>query len=220
MRATENPQKHTVETFEKGEVLYELGDRGRTVFLIRKGVVKTGTATDVGREIIYHVRKDGDVVGELCVMGSVRRERAVAVEKTEAIAIRFDEIAEVLAGQPPVLRQVLVALCHGLAEAYDQVNRLAEDDILQGLIKVLRGLALKLGQPSGQLVEIDAHFTQEELSQMVGASRERVSTALTTLRRRGLVRYTGRGHLLLDVGRLERIDWGDRRSPTPAVLQP
>jgi CRP-like cAMP-binding protein len=220
MFATEVTQPRAVQTFEKGEVLYELGDRERTVFFIRKGVVKAGTTTDLGREIIYHVRKGGDVVGELCVMGPVRRDRAVAVERTEAIAIRFDEITQAMAGQPTLLRQVLVALCDGLAEAYDQINRLAEDDILQGLIKVLRGLALKLGQPSGQLVEIVAHFTQEELSHMVGASRERVSTALTLLRRRGLVRYTAHGHLLLDVGGLERIDCSYRRSPTPAVLQP
>jgi len=76
---------------------------------------------------------------------------------------------------------------------------------LQGLIKVLRSLALTVGQPSGSLVEIDAYLTHEELSHMVGARRERVSTALNSLRRGGLVRYSRRGRLLLDVRALEKL---------------
>jgi CRP/FNR family transcriptional regulator len=196
-------QARVARSFEEDEVLYEVGDTARVVFFIRKGIVKTGTATGLGREIIYHLRKDGEVVGELCLLDTVRRERAVAIEKTEAVLVDLDEIVTPLARQPPMLGDVLTALCRGLAEAHDQVNRMADNSVSQGLTKVLRDLALKLGQPSGKLVEITTYLTQEELSQMVGARRERVSTVLNALRRRGLVQYTVRGHLLLDVGSLE-----------------
>ena len=47
------------------------------------------------------------------------------------------------------------------------------------------------------------YLTQEEIAQMVGARRERVSTALNALRRRGMVQYSTRGHLVLDVRALE-----------------
>jgi hypothetical protein len=39
---------------------------------------------------------------------------------------------------------------------------------------------------------------------MVAARRERVSTALNLLRRQGMVHYSTRGHLMLDVRALER----------------
>ncbi|MGH8695765.1 MAG: Crp/Fnr family transcriptional regulator, partial [Burkholderiales bacterium] len=81
-------------TFADDEVIYELGDKERTFFFIRHGVVKTGTITDDGREIIYDLRKDGDVVGELCAKESVRRDRAVAVERTEAVPVAFDEVVD------------------------------------------------------------------------------------------------------------------------------
>jgi len=198
-------QVRAARTFKSDEVLYEIGDTARTVFLILSGVVRTGTTTAQGREIVYHLRKDGDVVGELCVMEAVRRERAVAVEKTEAIPIGLEEFVNTLTEQPALLREVLTLLCGSLADAYDQVNRLADDGVLQGLIKVLRSLALTVGQPSGSLVEIDAYLTHDELSHMVGARRERVSTALNALRRGGLVRYSRRGRLLLDVRALEKL---------------
>ncbi len=193
----------TARTFDEDEVIYELGDSERAFFFIRRGIVKTGTITDNGREIIYDIRKDGDVAGELCCLEPPRRDRAVAVELTEAVPVPFDEVMDTLAKHPALLRDFVAIFCNALAEAYDQVNRLADDNVLDGLIKVLKTLAGKLGRPSGKLVEIAAYLTQEELSQMVVARRERVSTALNSLRRRGIAQYTPRGHLLLDMPALE-----------------
>jgi CRP-like cAMP-binding protein len=191
--------RHAARMFEKGEVLFDLGDTKRTLFLIRHGVVKTGTTTDLGREIIYDLRKDGDVVGELCAIEDIRRERAVALERTETLSVALEEVLEILAREPTLLREFIGRLCSGTAEAHDQINRMAEDSVMHGVVRVLTHLATKLGRPAGGLVEIAAYVTQEELAQMVVARRERVSTALNSLRRRGLVQYSARGHLLLDI---------------------
>ncbi len=185
--------------FDEDEIMYELGDTERTFLFIRHGVVKTGTITDDGREIIYDLRKDGDVVGELCALESARQDRAIAMERTEAVPVAYDEIVDTLAEHPALLRDLVGIFCGALAEAYEQVNRLAVDDVMHRLLKILKTLAGKLGRPQGDLVEIATYLTQEELSQMVVARRERVSTALNFLRRRGVVQYSARGHLLVDV---------------------
>ncbi len=190
-------------TFAKGEVMYDLGDSERSFFFVRRGIVKTGTITDSGREIIYDVRKDGDVAGELCCLEPPRRDRAVAVEATEAVPVPFDEVMDTLAQHPTLLRSFVELFASALAGAYDQVNRLADDDVMERLINVLKTLAAKLGRPSGGLIEINAYLTQEELSQMVVARRERISTALNALRRRGTLQYSSQGHLLLDMSALE-----------------
>ena len=51
--------------FQRNAVIYEAGDQERTFFFIRAGCVKAGTLADDGHEIIYLIRKSGDVVGEL-----------------------------------------------------------------------------------------------------------------------------------------------------------
>ena len=169
-------------TFAEDEVMYDLGDSETSFFFVRRGIVKTGTITDSGREIIYDIRKDGDVAGELCCIEPPRRDRAVAVVATEAIPVPFDEVMDTLAQHPTLLRSFVEVLAGALAAAYDQMHRLADDNVMERLIKVLRTLAAKLGRPSGRLTEIDAYLTQKELSEMVVARRERTSTAL---RRRG-----------------------------------
>jgi CRP/FNR family cyclic AMP-dependent transcriptional regulator len=196
-------QDRAARTFNKDEVIYDLGSKERIFFFIRRGVVKTGTITDLGREIIYDLRKDGDVVGELCAVESMRRDRAVAVELTEAVPVAFDEVMDALAKHPALLRDLVGIFCGAISEAYDQVNRLAMDNVMPRLVSVLKSLVKKLGRPLGGLVEIAAYLTQEELSQMVVARRERVSTALNSLRRHGIAQYSPRGHLLLDMQALE-----------------
>jgi CRP/FNR family cyclic AMP-dependent transcriptional regulator len=153
--------------------------------------------------VIYDVRKGGDVIGELCASEQVRPDRAVALEQTDAISVPFEEVMQHLLSKPDLIAVLVDVFCRALKEAYAQVNSLAIDDTVHRLIKVLIGLATKLGKQSGTVVEIPIYLTQEEISQMAGARRERVSTALNSLRRRGMVQYSARGHLILDVSALE-----------------
>jgi CRP/FNR family cyclic AMP-dependent transcriptional regulator len=188
-----------VSRFQKNDVIYDVGDQDRTFFFLQTGYVKVGTVSQDGREIIYDVRKGGDLVGELCVCGRPRPDRAVALEETGAIPVPYEEIIKVVQSQPEMVGRLVEFLCQALAEAYEQVNTLALDDILHRLAKVLIGLAGKIGSQLGQSVEISTYLTQEEISQMVAARRERVSTALNLLRRLGAIQYSNHGRLVLNI---------------------
>jgi CRP-like cAMP-binding protein len=188
-----------VSRFQKHDVIYEVGDQNRTFFFLQTGYVKVGTLTSDGREIIYDVRKGGDLIGELCVCGRPRPDRAVALEDTLAIPVPYEDVINVVRSQPEMVGRLIEFLCQALTEAYEQVNALALDDILRRLAKVLIGLAGKIGSRVGETVEISTYLTQEELSQMVAARRERISTALNLLRRRGAIQYSKHGRLVLNM---------------------
>ena len=185
--------------FEEDAVVYDLGDTQRALWFVRRGVVKVGTITADGREIIYDVRKNGDVVGELCTFEPVRRDRAVVVERADLVPVALDEALDALARHPAALQDLVEVFGGALAEAYDQLNSLASDDVMQRVLKTLRSLADKLGEAHGELIEIGTYLTQDELAQMVKARRERVSTALNVLRERGVVQYSPRGRLRVDM---------------------
>lgn len=196
------PNRKTT-TFKKEEVIYDVGDQERTFFFLQNGFVKVGTVTSDGHELIYDVRRGGDVVGELCASEASRPDRAVALEQTDAIPVPYEDVIEVVRKQPGLLARLVNVFCRALNEAYAQVNTLAVDDTVHRLCKMMLKLAAKIGQGAGTEIEIPTYLTQEEISQMVAARRERVSTALNFLRRRGMLHYTNRGHLVLDVRALE-----------------
>jgi len=196
------PNRKTT-TFKKEEVIYDVGGKERTFFFLQDGFVKVGTITSDGHELIYDVRKGGDVVGELCASETRRPDRAVALEQTKAIPVPFQDVMEVVRRQPDLLARLVDVFCRALNEAYAQVNTLAVDDTAHRLAKVLLKLAAKIGQHSGSEVEISTYLTQEEIAQMVAARRERISTALNFLRRKRMIQYTNHGHLMLNVKALE-----------------
>jgi CRP/FNR family transcriptional regulator, cyclic AMP receptor protein len=192
-----------ITTFDKHKVIYDVGDEERTFFFLQDGFVKVGTITPNGREVIYDIRKGGDVVGELCASERARLDRAVALEQTNAIAVPFDDVMQLLLKKPELIAVLIDVFCRAIKEAYTQVDTLAAEDTIHRLIKVLISLATKIGQPSDLLVEIPTYLTQDEIAQMVAASRVRISTALNFLRRKGMVYYSTRGHLILNVSALE-----------------
>jgi|SRR5437588_758704 len=189
-------------TFARNSVIYDVGNTDRTLFFLQSGYVKIGTITPDGNEVIYEIRKAGDVVGELCACEHPRPDRAVALEQAEAIPVPYQEMIETLRKSPDLLGLMLEIFCKTLTAAYDQIVSLATDDTLHRLVKVLLDLATKLGQPTGKFVELPTYLTQEDISHMVAARRERISTALNVLRRRGTIHYSSPGRLVLDLDAL------------------
>jgi len=80
---------------------------------------------------------------------------------------------------------------------------LAFNDTVHRLVKVLLRLGTQLGHRSGERTALSVYLTQEEISQMVLARRERVSTAMNFLRNRGMLDYSHHGYLILDLKALQ-----------------
>ena len=198
-------QNRSSHTYEKGETLYDIGRNEGSFFFIRSGVVKIGTITESGEEVIFDIRKAGEVVGELSASSSPHIDRAVALEPTEAVEVSYSEVLETVQKNQPLLRELIQLFCDSLLNAHEQVTSLAFRDTMQRLTKTLLDLTRQLGRPLGDRVEITARFTQEEIAQMVAARRERVSLGLNHLRRNGMIDYTTQRHLLVDPAALRNF---------------
>jgi CRP-like cAMP-binding protein len=103
-------RNRSVITFEKDQVIYDVGDENPTFFFLQRGSVKVGGITEDGHELIYDVRKAGDIVGEICASGQQRQDRAVALERTEVIAVPLDEVLDIVQKNRDLLQE-LVQIC-------------------------------------------------------------------------------------------------------------
>jgi CRP/FNR family transcriptional regulator, cyclic AMP receptor protein len=196
-------KNRAVTRFEKDRVIYDVGDHGRTLFFIRSGFVKIGTITEDGHELIYDVRKGGDVVGELSASRQPRRDRAVALELTDIIAVPLDEVLEIVRKDRDLLQQLIELFSDSLSDAYDHLDSVAFSDTVHRLVRLLIKLGTELGRQSGHRLEIATYLTQEEIAQMVAVRRERLSTAMNFLRTRGMVDYSRHGYIVVDLAALE-----------------
>lgn len=202
-------------TFEKGQIIYDIGDDGRSLLFVRSGYAKVETLTRDGHSIIHDLRKAGDVLGELCAYERWRSNRAVALEATTLVAVPFDEVLQTIQKDPVLLRELVQVFCGALANAYQQVDTIAVGDTLHKLARALVRLGLECGRPAPGGIEIAAPVTQQELAQMVGVSRERLSMAMNALRAQGLADYSRGGRIVIDLAALAAE--GERDPHLPPV---
>jgi CRP/FNR family cyclic AMP-dependent transcriptional regulator len=202
-----------------GECLYHIGGPARSVFLLRRGLVKVSVISTGGQEVTLRVYKAGDVLGELCLCTGERRERAVALEESDVVEIPIERFIDRLRQDSLAALEFATTACERLADAHERLRSLAVDPVLSRLIRALLSLAAELGEPTPEGTRLNHRLAQEELAQIVGARREVVSTLLNRLRDKGLLRYTRQGPILLDCERLRRLrNWLDTDSKDEPML--
>ena len=97
-----------------------------------------------------------------------------------------------------------VVLLHGFPQHSGSWDRTWPELAGAGYRTVLLDLAERFGRPVENGVMVSHDLTQEELAQLVGASRETVNKALADFAGRGWLKLEARAVLLLDVDRLRR----------------
>ena len=105
---------------------------------------------------------------------------------------------------PTVAQHLLQALARRLRRTNEALADLVFSDVPGRVAKALLDLSTRFGEKVDEGIRVAHDLTQEELAQLVGASRETVNKALADFAARGWVRREGRAVVLLDVERLER----------------
>ena len=100
--------------------------------------------------------------------------------------------------------QLLQALAQRLSKTNESLADLVFSDVPGRVAKALLDLSDRFGRPAADGLLVAHDLTQEELAQLVGASRETVNKALADFATRGWIRLEARAVLLLDVERLQR----------------
>lgn len=189
----------------RGEVLFREGDQGYSLYVIVEGKIKLGRSAPDGRENLLAILGPGEMFGELSVFDpGPRNATATAVGETELVELSSNELKTWLVGRPEVAQQLLSALARRLRRTNENLADLIFSDVPGRVAKALLDLSERFGQRADDGIRVSHELTQEELAQLVGASRETVNKALADFAARNWLRLEGRAVVLLDVERLRK----------------
>ncbi|HVA60731.1 MAG TPA: Crp/Fnr family transcriptional regulator [Mycobacteriales bacterium] len=190
---------------ERGEIVFREGELGDRLYIVLDGKVKISRSAGDGRENMLAVLGPGDLLGELSLFDPGERT-ATATTLTEVALVSLDhaDLRPWLLEHPQVAEFLLAALARRLRRTNEAMADLVFTDVPGRVAKALLDLADRFGEVEGDAVRVTHDLTQEELAQLVGASRETVNKALSDFAGRGWLRLDGRAVLLLDVDRLTR----------------
>jgi CRP/FNR family transcriptional regulator len=195
----------TSRTLERGHVVFREGDTGDRLFLVIEGKVKISRAAADGRENLLAVLGSSEMFGELSLFDPGPRTATVTtVTEATLASLDHDDLRPLLTERPGVAVQLLQALAQRLRRTNEAMADLVFTDVPGRVAKALLDLADKFGVAEADGTRVRHDLTQEELAQLVGASRETVNKALSEFAHRGWLRIEGRSVLLLDPERLAR----------------
>ncbi|WP_273543992.1 Crp/Fnr family transcriptional regulator [Nocardioides panacisoli] len=189
----------------RGEVLFHEGDAGDRLYIVIEGKVKLGRSSADGRENLLAILGPGQMFGELSLFDPGPRSATVtAVTDSNFASLTHDDLLKWLDGRPMVANSLLGQLASRLRKANDVVADLVFSDVPGRVAKALIDLADRFGRTADDGVHVHHDLTQEELAQLVGASRETVNKALADFASRGWVRLEPRSVVIHDIERITR----------------
>lgn len=195
----------TTRAVVRGHVVFQEGEKGDRLFVVLDGKVKISRAAADGRENLLAVLGPGEMFGELSLFDpGPRTATATAITESTLASLDHDDLRPLLLAQPTVAAQLLRALAQRLRRTNEAMADLVFSDVPGRVAKALLDLAERFGDESAEGVLVRHDLTQEELAQLVGASRETVNKALSEFANRGWLRLEGRSVLLIDRERLAR----------------
>lgn len=189
----------------RGAVLFHEGDSGDQLFIVVDGKIKLGRHGSTGRENLLAVLGPGQMFGELSVFDpGPRSTTATAVTRCELRVLEHGELDSWLTGRPEVALGLLGQLAARLRRSNDVVSDLVFSDVPGRVAKALLDLAGRFGERTPAGLVVHHELTQEELAQLVGASRETVNKALADFAARGWIRLEPRSVTIIEMERVER----------------
>jgi CRP/FNR family cyclic AMP-dependent transcriptional regulator len=192
-------------TFKRGETLFYEEDPGSALYILQTGQVKIVRLAPDGEERILHLEGPGECLGELSLIdGAPRSAKAVALEAVEALVLYREEFLALVERHPAVARAVMSGLAEMVRRLSEQVQDLTALNVPGRIAKKLLELADSHGQATPEGVQIALKLSQQELAEMIGATRVAVNQALSWFRSQGILATDRQGITLLKPEKLRQ----------------
>ena len=182
----ETLNSRAVEIAKRANV-YTCGDQDEMVYFIESGQIKLLMLSPDGKECLLAIHGPGDLFGELCLSGlGSRQETATAMKETILKQIPCGQFFARLS-RDSLFGGFVQYLAVRIADQQQVIANLVTVDSEQRLGKTLLQLARKLGKKDPRSIRIELKISHEELSEMVGTTRPRISVFMQRFRNLGLI---------------------------------
>jgi CRP/FNR family cyclic AMP-dependent transcriptional regulator len=156
---------------------------------VAKGAVRVSLVSLSGKQVTLTYVEPGTWFGDIALFdGLPRTHDADAHGETTLLCVRKPDFKELLAQHPELYEALLRLNCRRLRLLFNQFEDLNTKPLSARLAKQILLLAKSYGIEQGEEIRIGLQLAQEDLAQLLGASRQRVNQELKGFERDGAVR--------------------------------
>ncbi len=189
----------------KHSYIYQIDDPSDALYFLAKGVVKIGTHSHDGKEVIKAILHPMAMFGELCVVGEEKRpDFAQAMnEEVHYFALSAADFKRLMRANFQLANKILNLVGDRLRKTERRLEGLVFKDARTRIVDYLKDAARKRGKKIGIDELLVKHsLTQQDIANITGTSRQTVTSVLNELKKLNLIHFNRRSILIRDLTRL------------------
>lgn len=176
-------------TYREGEIIYLQGETCRDFFFIHSGKVKVSILKEDGSEKTISIQESNTFFGEYAAFDRQPHfATAVALEKSEIGRIPIEGAESAIEINPKIALLIINRIIRKFRSLGFQVEGLAFLDAQRRVARILMSLATEVGEEESEGITIRKGITHEDLANLTGLSRVRVTTILNNFERADMIR--------------------------------
>ncbi|WP_092475308.1 Crp/Fnr family transcriptional regulator [Desulfotruncus arcticus] len=180
--------------YAKGQIIFATGDISDRVYLIESGWVKIYRLSADGRRVtVGSIRSPGEMMGLAeTLVGAERTCFAGAINDVAMVVMTKNKFEELMTRQPMLAIKVAKLLGARMREAEANIHEMVCWQAPGRLALMLIKMGERMGVQSKGGIKINLQLTHEEIANMVGTSRQTVTSLLNTFKQEQSIVYEGR----------------------------
>ncbi len=198
-----------VRRYRDGDLIAARGEPPETWIACAKGAVRVSSTSVSGKQITLTYVEPGIWFGDVSIFDGDRRTHdAYAHGETTILCVAKADFKKILAIHTELYEAMLRLHARRIRQLFGLVEDLNTLPLRARLAKQLVHLVRSYGVPNldnGAEMRISLQLAQEELAQLLGASRQRVNQELKSMERDGVLRIEPGGLVIRDREALSRI---------------
>jgi CRP-like cAMP-binding protein len=188
----------------RGGFIYLADEPCDFIALLVKGSVKISIFTDDGRELIKSIQHPQSIFGELGLAGEATRSDFASAMNQEAwyLKVPLEVFKSLMHHNSELTGAMIKHLGERLRRAERQCESLILKDVRTRIVEFLKENADSRGRQVGLEMMIKHGLTQQDIANLVGASRQTVAAILNELRKSNLIHFNRHTILIRDMEKL------------------
>ena len=198
------PRGKTAAEYSAERRIFDQGQAADSIFYVRKGKVKLSVISQQGKEAIVATLSAGEFLGEGCLAGQPLR-MSTATTVTDCSLFRIEKLLMLrMLHEKHEISELFVAhlLLRNIRYEADLVDQLFNSSEKR-LARILLLLA-HFGKES-RAEPVLPEVSQDNLAQMIGTTRSRVSHFMNKFRKLGFIEYSDNNGLMVHSGLLSVV---------------
>ncbi len=197
-------ENHQFRNFKKGEFIYFSDDPANSIYLVTEGKVKLLYYTEEGDEVVKSVLARGEVFGELALLGEYTRQDCaqVVTDKTAVCRLSLEQMQQLMKDDVSFALKIFKLIGLRINKLERKIDSLVFKDVRTRIIEFIKEYVKEKGEKDGSTYKVEHFLTHKDIADLIGTTRQTVTTLLNELRNEGKIDFSRRTMYVADINNL------------------